>query len=207
MAPSCTRTSTTHTHFFLSSKIPLILVRNKQHQPFEQDRKKKKMSLPRPSEDKAPSQLKEGVAAAASSSSSWNRLHTFPPLTLQNKSSKIEDSDEDMFTVPDVEATPTSVHSAVTLPNSNLNQHNNVTDPQFQTGFAGKRRRGRNPADKEHRRLKRDDQLDKIGELRSLGTVAVPSGDDICKRDSDVKVVAKQSLCSTSPRKKEGLCE
>ncbi|XP_020239452.1 transcription factor HY5-like isoform X2 [Cajanus cajan] len=154
MAPSCTRTSTTHTHFFLSSKIPLILVRNKQHQPFEQDRKKKKMSLPRPSEDKAPSQLKEGVAAAASSSSSWNRLHTFPPLTLQNKSSKI-DSDEDMFTVPDVEATPTSVHSAVTLPNSNLNQHNNVTDPQFQTGFAGKRRRGRNPADKEHRRLKR----------------------------------------------------
>lgn len=65
-----------------------------------------------------------------------------------------EDSDEDMFTVPDVEATPINVHSAVTLQNSNLNQRN-VTDPQFQSGFPGKRRRGRNPADKEHRRLKR----------------------------------------------------
>ncbi|CAJ1949463.1 unnamed protein product [Sphenostylis stenocarpa] len=120
------------------------------------------MSLPRPSsEDKAPSQLKEGAAAAtsastpapASSSSSWNRLHAFPPLNLHNKSSKIEDSDEDMFTVPDVEATPNPLHSALTLPN-NLNQRN-VGDPQFQTGFPGKRRRGRNPADKEHRRLKR----------------------------------------------------
>lgn len=113
------------------------------------------MSLPRPSEGKDPSQLKEGVAAAAaSSSSSWNRLHTFPPLTLQNKSSKIEDSDEDMFTVPDVEATPI-VNSAVTLPNSNNLNQRNVADPQFQPGFTGKRRRGRNPADKEHRRLKR----------------------------------------------------
>ncbi|KAH1069083.1 hypothetical protein GLYMA_03G081700v4 [Glycine max] len=115
------------------------------------------MSLPRPSEGKAPSQLKEGVAPAAaeaSTSSSWNnRLNTFPPLSLHNKNSKI-DSDEDMFTVPDVEATPINVHSAVTLQNSNLNQRN-VTDPQFQSGFPGKRRRGRNPADKEHRRLKR----------------------------------------------------
>jgi len=65
-----------------------------------------------------------------------------------------EDSDEDMFTVPDVESTPISVHSAVTLQNNNINQRN-VTDPQFQTSFPGKRRRGRNPADKEHRRLKR----------------------------------------------------
>ncbi|KAK7286811.1 hypothetical protein RJT34_22074 [Clitoria ternatea] len=118
------------------------------------------MSLPRPSEGNAPSQVKEGIPstatppAAASSSSSWNRLNTFPPLSIQNKTSKFEDSDEDMFTVPDVEGTPTSVHSAVTLPSGNLNQ-SNVTDPQFQTVFPGKRRRGRNPADKEHRRLKR----------------------------------------------------
>lgn len=62
-----------------------------------------------------------------------------------------EDSDEDMFTVPDVEITAINVHSQ---PNSNLKQ-SNVTEPQFQTGFPGKRRRGRNPADKEHRRLKR----------------------------------------------------
>lgn len=51
------------------------------------------MSLPRPSEGKAPSQLKEGVAPAAaeaSTSSSWNnRLNTFPPLSLHNKNSKI----------------------------------------------------------------------------------------------------------------------
>lgn len=66
-----------------------------------------------------------------------------------------EDSDEDLFTVPDVEAIP-RVHSAMTNPNSNLNQSNvSVTDPQLQTGFSGKRRRGRNPVDKEYRRLKR----------------------------------------------------
>jgi len=68
--------------------------------------------------------------------------------------SDTEDSDEDMFTVPDVETTAINVHSAVALPNSNLNQRN-LTEPQFQTAFPGKRRRGRNPADKEHRRLKR----------------------------------------------------
>lgn len=63
-----------------------------------------------------------------------------------------EDSDEDMFTVPDVEGSASqSVHSEGTNPNSNLNQ-SNVNDPQLQTG---KRRRGRNPADKEYRRLKR----------------------------------------------------
>ncbi|WVZ06892.1 hypothetical protein V8G54_020238 [Vigna mungo] len=120
------------------------------------------MALPRPStEEKALSQLKEGTSSSAappSSSSSWNnRLHTFSPLNLHHKTSKIvlltdsEDSDEDMFTVPDVETTPINVHSQ---PNSNLKQ-SNVTEPQFQTGFPGKRRRGRNPADKEHRRLKR----------------------------------------------------
>ncbi|XP_057414929.1 transcription factor HY5-like [Lotus japonicus] len=111
------------------------------------------MSLP----SKTPQQLKEGAAAANSSSSSWNSINThtntFPPLTLHR--SKLEDSDEDMFTVPDVEGTPiSSVHSALTLTNGNPNQ-SNVADPQFQTGFSGKRRRGRNPADKEHRRLKR----------------------------------------------------
>ncbi|XP_022635270.1 transcription factor HY5-like isoform X2 [Vigna radiata var. radiata] len=114
------------------------------------------MALPRPStEEKALSQLKEGTASSSaappSSSSSWNNsLHNFSPLNLHHKTSKI-DSDEDMFTVPDVEITAINVHSQ---PNSNLKQ-SNVTEPQFQTGFPGKRRRGRNPADKEHRRLKR----------------------------------------------------
>lgn len=70
-----------------------------------------------------------------------------------------EDSDEDMFTVPDVEAATSVVHSAMTNdPNNNQGGgNNNVTDPQLQTGFPGnnKRRRGRNPVDKEYRRLKR----------------------------------------------------
>jgi len=66
-----------------------------------------------------------------------------------------EDSDEDLFEVPDVEGTQCqSVHSELTNQNSNHNQ-SNVTDAQLQAGFPGKRRRGRNPADKEHRRLKR----------------------------------------------------
>lgn len=66
-----------------------------------------------------------------------------------------EDSDEDLFTVPDVEATTgQSVHSELTNPNSNHNQ-SNAADPQLQTDFAGKRRRGRNPVDKEYRRHKR----------------------------------------------------
>ncbi|KAK7382674.1 hypothetical protein VNO80_01646 [Phaseolus coccineus] len=148
MVPYFTRTSTTHIYTF-------SLVQNRLREG-KTEQREKTMSLPRPrSAEKALSELKEVAApASASASSSWNRLHNFPPLNLHNKTSKIEDSDEDMFTVPDVETTPISVHSALTLQNNNLSQRN-VIDPQFQTGFPGKRRRGRNPADKEHRRLKR----------------------------------------------------
>ncbi|XP_058767698.1 transcription factor HY5-like [Vicia villosa] len=82
------------------------------------------------------------TGAPSSSSSSWNRLPPMPPQ-------RFEDSDEDLFEVPDVEATQCqSVHSEAT----NQNNQNNATDPQLQ---AGKRRRGRNPVDKEYRRLKR----------------------------------------------------
>ncbi|ESW06079.1 hypothetical protein PHAVU_010G018200 [Phaseolus vulgaris] len=149
MVPSFTPTSTTHTYTF--SPVQNRLSQGKTEQT------EKTMSLPRSRSEEKP--LSEGAPPPSSppppsSSSSWNRLHNFPPLNLHNKTSKIEDSDEDMFTVPDVETTAISVHSALTLQNSNLNQRN-VTDPQFQTGFPGKRRRGRNPADKEHRRLKR----------------------------------------------------
>ncbi|KAI4335123.1 hypothetical protein L6164_013800 [Bauhinia variegata] len=112
------------------------------------------MSLPTPTQ----LQLKEAVAlgvAPSSSSPSWNSLNnSFSPLPLHKRSEQ-EDSDEDLFTVPDVEATA-SIHSAGTLPNSNSNlNQSNVADTQFQTAFPGKRRRGRNPVDKEHRRLKR----------------------------------------------------
>ncbi|OIW01275.1 hypothetical protein TanjilG_10436 [Lupinus angustifolius] len=100
------------------------------------------MSLPRTIEVKPNSNtlqklMKEG--APSSSSSSWNRPN--------NKRTNIhDDSDEDMFTVPDVEATQS-------VQNSKDNE--SVNEPQLQTSFHGKRSHGRNPADKEYRRLKR----------------------------------------------------
>ncbi|KAL5785767.1 hypothetical protein ACOSQ2_008159 [Xanthoceras sorbifolium] len=54
---------------------------------------------------------------------------------------KLEDSDEDLLTVPDVEARPAM----------DSTKNNNDTD-QIQNQ---KRRRGRNPVDKEYRKLKR----------------------------------------------------
>ncbi|MED6218118.1 hypothetical protein PIB30_023999, partial [Stylosanthes scabra] len=109
-----------------------------------------------------------GVAAAPSSSSSWNSRainnsnnnlrNSVTPIPL-HKRSKLEDSDEDLFTVPDVE-TMLSVHSTMINTNSsnNVDQSNTTEDSQLQAGgvsVSGKRRRGRNPVDKEYRRLKR----------------------------------------------------
>ncbi|XP_025647032.1 uncharacterized protein [Arachis hypogaea] len=101
-----------------------------------------------------------GVAAApSSSSSSWNRIinnnnnirNSVNPIPPQ-KRSKL-DSDEDLFTVPDVE-TMLSVHSTATNTNSGNVDQSNAIDSQLQAAVAGKRRRGRNPVDKEYRRLK-----------------------------------------------------
>ncbi|KAI9107982.1 hypothetical protein K1719_020855 [Acacia pycnantha] len=115
-------------------------------------------------------QLKESVFSASSSSSpsSWNHRpnnsssnnHTFP----LHKSSKKEESDEDLFRVPDMEAAAAgggecgegggsvvsngNAKAAASLSNVTAT----ATDSQFQSG---KRRRGRNPADKECRRIKR----------------------------------------------------
>lgn len=98
-----------------------------------------------------------------SSSSSGRRLNnnnttkSFPHQfsLLPNKKSKVEESDEDLFTVPDVE-TPTPISSAV-MANvyGNHNIKENSAEVQYQAGLSGKRRRGRNPVDKEYRRLKR----------------------------------------------------
>ncbi|KAK4268347.1 hypothetical protein QN277_025016 [Acacia crassicarpa] len=111
-------------------------------------------------------QLKDPVFSASSSSSpsSWNHRHnnnnhTFP----LHKSSKIEDSDEDLFRVPDMEAAAAGGGEGggggAVVSNGNekaaaslSNVTATATDSQFQSG---KRRRGRNPADKECRRLKR----------------------------------------------------
>ncbi|KAL1359521.1 transcription factor HY5-like isoform X6 [Arachis duranensis] len=101
-----------------------------------------------------------GIAAAPTSSSSWNRVtnnnnirNSVNPIPPQ-KRSKLEDSDEDLFTVPDVE-TMLSVHSSATNTNSGNVDQSNAIDSQLQAAVAGKRRRGRNPVDKEYRRLKR----------------------------------------------------
>ncbi|XP_050218343.1 transcription factor HY5-like [Mercurialis annua] len=85
------------------------------------------MSVPGPTTSEA--------TATTSSSSSWinnqkDDTTLLPPHTHNNK---LEESDEDLFTVPDVEAR-----------SSTVNKHTEE-----------KRRKGRNPVDKEYRRLKR----------------------------------------------------
>ncbi|KAJ9699991.1 hypothetical protein PVL29_005706 [Vitis rotundifolia] len=64
-----------------------------------------------------------------------------------------EDSDEDLFRVPDVEAQPPSDSTRTTTTTTTTNTSNNP-EVQQQTS-SGKRRRGRNPVDREYRRLKR----------------------------------------------------
>ncbi|KAK1387365.1 Transcription factor HY [Heracleum sosnowskyi] len=94
-----------------------------------------------------------------SASSSWKNSNTGTthfPVSLHNKG-KLEESDEDMFTVPDIEAPEVA---AAKLEHKDFNSENknnaagsaNNKDDQQTTG---KRRRGRNPVDREHRRLKR----------------------------------------------------
>ncbi|XP_058083414.1 transcription factor HY5-like [Magnolia sinica] len=77
----------------------------------------------------------------AASSSLWP--NPFPPSRQKNK---VEESDEDLFTVPDLESRPsdsTNASSAV------------IQQSTSSSAATGKRRRGRNPADKEYKRLKR----------------------------------------------------
>ncbi|KAJ6897792.1 transcription factor HY5-like isoform X2 [Populus alba x Populus x berolinensis] len=118
----------------------------------------------------------EGTSATAtsSSSSSW-RIRRSTGSTSdnlishhKNKLLDHEDSDEDLFTVPDVEARPLAEsgggggggggNNTTTYNNKNINSNN----PEVQSAAAApaatgsnKRHRGRNPADKEYRRLKR----------------------------------------------------
>ncbi|GMY28061.1 transcription factor HY5-like [Fagus crenata] len=115
------------------------------------------MSLPR--DEEQVDEVGEGEEGAVGSSScSWskrrslsvsvsNNTSPFPHSLFPHKKSKVEESDEDLFTVPDVE-TPPPINSAVRTTNKAEIQHHT-------TGFSGKRRRGRNPVDKEYRRLKR----------------------------------------------------
>ncbi|KAL9315484.1 hypothetical protein ACSQ67_016485 [Phaseolus vulgaris] len=101
-----------------------------------------------------PLKIKEGETPSSSTPPSSSHI-SFPPIPTSTKILQNEDSDEDVFTVPDVEAA-LSVDSAATNPcSSNVNQ-SNLTDPHIHySGFSGKRRQGRNPLEKEHRRHKR----------------------------------------------------
>ncbi|XP_061974379.1 transcription factor HY5-like isoform X4 [Populus nigra] len=92
----------------------------------------------------------EGTSATAtsSSSSSWRIRRstgsTSDNLISHHKNKLVdhEDSDEDLFTVPDVEARPPAEAAAA------------AAAAPAATG-SNKRHRGRNPVDKEYRRLKR----------------------------------------------------
>lgn len=91
----------------------------------------------------------------SSSSSSWRTRQdgndlTSPSCALKKKN-KREENDEDLFTVPDMEARP-AVNSTG---NSNVHVSEQQEADQAQTAIPGKRRRGRNPVDKEYKRLKR----------------------------------------------------
>lgn len=65
-----------------------------------------------------------------------------------------------MFTVPDVEAVPPDDHPISTSTVTNKNNATSNNNPA-EIGFPGKRRRGRNPVDKEYKRLKRYQEIDR----------------------------------------------
>ncbi|KAM0987939.1 hypothetical protein ACFX13_012175 [Malus domestica] len=91
-----------------------------------------------------------------SGSSSSRPPHPSLLLHSNTKSSnKLEESDEDMFTVPDVEALPPPNNSINNAASTIAKATSNNNNPDAQSGFPAKRRRGRNPVDKEYRRLKR----------------------------------------------------
>ncbi|ONI29680.1 hypothetical protein PRUPE_1G208500 [Prunus persica] len=116
------------------------------------------MSVPiKPGDGKAKNPIMPSSLDQQPSGSSSLRPHSL--VHQNNKKSKLEESDEDMFTVPDVEALPPPFNnitsnntSSTTNATSNTTNNNN---PEAQSGFPAKRRRGRNPVDKEYRRLKR----------------------------------------------------
>ncbi|GLT73913.1 hypothetical protein SLA2020_457420 [Shorea laevis] len=118
------------------------------------------MTLPRTTADGAkvshsspsnPMQSQGFQLEVSSSSPSWGKHVdniTDTPISTSLKKSKVEESDEELFMVPDVEAQPPNTN------NSTITTAN-ISDVQNQSEFPGKRRRGRNPVDKEYKRLKR----------------------------------------------------
>eukprot|EP00262_Sarcandra_glabra_P002320 TRINITY_DN12596_c0_g1_i1.p1 TRINITY_DN12596_c0_g1~~TRINITY_DN12596_c0_g1_i1.p1 ORF type:complete len:163 (+),score=29.64 TRINITY_DN12596_c0_g1_i1:136-624(+) len=80
------------------------------------------------------------AASSYSQSSSWRSS-----FSETKEKDKVEESDEDLFTVPDMEARPSDLTKEKEIGQSNSGSSSAVV----------KRRRGRNPADREYRRLKR----------------------------------------------------
>ncbi|XP_077244168.1 transcription factor HY5-like [Tasmannia lanceolata] len=72
-------------------------------------------------------------------SSSWRNF-----FAAKSEKSKVEEGDEDLFMVPDMEARPIDSAKVTEIQKSNSSGR-----------VAGKRRRARNPADRECKRLKR----------------------------------------------------
>ncbi|WCJ23661.1 Transcription factor HY5-like [Euphorbia peplus] len=103
-----------------------------------------------------PSDHHHDQASATSSSSGGGRTDNNSSNLLSYNMGKVvwtsaEESDEDLFTVPDVEARPPVVSNNSN--NSGNAGNNNTNNSEGQPDQ--KRRRGRNPVDKEYRRLKR----------------------------------------------------
>ncbi|XP_014497492.1 transcription factor HY5-like isoform X2 [Vigna radiata var. radiata] len=89
--------------------------------------------------------IKDGGTPSSSRAPSSSH-NSFPPT---------EDSDEDVFTVPDVETAGSVDCAGRNGCSSNVNE-SKLKDPHIHySAFPGKRRQGRNPVDKEHRRHKR----------------------------------------------------
>ncbi|KAL9240742.1 hypothetical protein vseg_014926 [Gypsophila vaccaria] len=81
---------------------------------------------------------------------------TLPIPTTSRGEKKLEESDEDAFKVPDMEDRTKNVSQGSSQScNNNDDDNNNNNDNGGGVIAPVKRRRGRNPADKEYRRLKR----------------------------------------------------
>ncbi|XP_059632057.1 transcription factor HY5-like [Cornus florida] len=108
------------------------------------------MSIPQPPPSSSSKTTTYDQAGSSSSSSSWRQSQSFPLPLIHDKKNKMEESDEDLFTVPDLEAPPPPPPPTTPpAPPPPLDSTNNAELQQT------RRRRGRNPADREYRRLKR----------------------------------------------------
>ncbi|XP_074298078.1 transcription factor HY5-like isoform X2 [Silene latifolia] len=82
-----------------------------------------------------------------------SRPSTLPLLPTSREENKLEESDEEMFTVPEMEENREETKEIASQ--GSLQSCNNNNNGGGEQVGPVKRRRGRNPVDKEYRRLKR----------------------------------------------------